>query len=163
LIGFVRTIVLFHADFSYLNKFVGREMMWNAELFGKLKVAQFGSRSCHRAIEQAWNKRLSFDLVRLQRSTLCSNGMQSCYDRMVHYVASITMQHQNVPDTACICMFSTLQNLKHMVWTIYGDSEARYGGTLWAVPIMGWDNEMGPTLWVVVSTPLLNQMRQRGF
>jgi hypothetical protein len=45
LIDFVRTIVLFHADFNYLNKFVGREMMWNAELFGQLAAEQFGSRA----------------------------------------------------------------------------------------------------------------------
>jgi hypothetical protein len=86
---------------------------------------QFRSRSCHRAIEQAWNKRLSFDLVRQQRRTaaLCSNDMKSCYDRVVHSVASIAMQQQNVADTACICMFTTLQNLEHTVRTIYGDSE----------------------------------------
>jgi hypothetical protein len=58
LIDYVRTIVLFHADFNYLNKFMGRKMMWNAEFFGQLASEQFGSRSGHRAIEQGWNKRL---------------------------------------------------------------------------------------------------------
>jgi hypothetical protein len=119
LIDYVRTIVLFHAGFNYLNKFVGRKMMWNAEFFGQLASEQFGSRSGHRAIEQAWNKRLSFDLVRQQRrtATLCSNGTTSCYDRVVHSVASIAMQQQNVPDTVCIYMFTTLQNLEQNVCT----------------------------------------------
>jgi hypothetical protein len=63
--------------------------------------------------------------------------MKWCYDRVVHYVAAIAMQQQNVPDAACIYMFSTLQNLEHMVRTIYGDSEEGYGGTLWAVPYHG--------------------------
>jgi hypothetical protein len=132
----VRTIVLFHADFNYLNKFIGREMMWNAELFGQLEAEQFGSRSGHRSIEQAWNKGLSFDLARQQRRTsaLRSNDMKSCCDRVVHYAASISMQHRKVTDMACICMFSTLQKLEHTVRTIYGDSEEGYGGTLWAVP-----------------------------
>jgi hypothetical protein len=114
-------------------------MMWNAEFFGQLASEQFGSRSDHRAIEQAWNKRLSFDLVRQKRriAALCSNDMKSCYDRVVHLVASIAMQHQSVPDTACICMFTMLQNLEHTVWKIYGDSETGYGGILWAVPSHG--------------------------
>jgi hypothetical protein len=142
-------------------------MMWNAEFFGQLASEQFGSRSGHRAIEQAWNKRLSFYLVRQQRRTaaLCSNDMKSCYDQVVHSVASIAMEPQNVPDTACICMFTTLQNLEHTVRTIYGNSDTGYGGTLWAVPShgLGQGNGAGPTLWAVVSTPLLNQMRQMGF
>jgi hypothetical protein len=94
LIDYVRTIVLFHVNFKYLNKFVGLKMMWNAEFFGQLASEQFGSGSGHRAIEQAWNKRLSFDLVRQKRRTsaLCSNDMKSWYDRVVHSVASIEMQ-----------------------------------------------------------------------
>jgi hypothetical protein len=70
----VRTIVLFHADFNYLNKFVGHKMMWNAEFFGQLASDKFGSQSGHRAIEQAWNKMLSFDLVRQQRITATYNS-----------------------------------------------------------------------------------------
>jgi hypothetical protein len=72
------------------------------------------------------------------------------------------MQQQNVPDTACIFMFTTLQNLEHTVRTIYGYSEIGYGVTLWVVPShgMGQGNGAGPTIWAVISTPLLNQMRQ---
>jgi hypothetical protein len=121
-------------------------MMWNAELFGQLASEQFRSRPGHRSIEQAWNKMLSFDLVRKQRRTaaLCSNGMKSCYDRLVHSVASIVMQQQNVLDTACICMFTTLQNLEHTVRTIYGDSDDGYGGTVvhcGRYPHTVWDKE----------------------
>ena len=55
--------------------------------------------------------------------------------------------------------------MEHTVRTIYGDSETGYGGTLWVVPAhgLGQGNGAGPTIWAVVSTPLLNQMRKRGF
>jgi hypothetical protein len=53
LIDYVRTIVLFHSDYNYMKKIVGRKMMWNAELFGQLASEQFGSRAGHRGIEQA--------------------------------------------------------------------------------------------------------------
>jgi hypothetical protein len=32
-------------------------------------------------------------------------------------------------------MFTTLQNVRHAVRTVYGDSSAEYGGTLWVVPV----------------------------
>jgi hypothetical protein len=132
-----------------------------------LAAEQFGSRSGHRAIEQAWNRWLIFDLVRQQRRpvALCSNDMKSWYDRVVRSVTSITMQQHKVPDTACICMFSTLKSLEHTVRNIYGDSEEGCRCTLWEVPYHGLRhvNGAGPEMWVVVSTPLLNQMRQRCF
>jgi hypothetical protein len=68
-IDYVRTKSLIHADFKYLNKFGGCKMMGNAEFFGQLALEQFWSRTGHRAIEQAYNKRLSFDLVTQQRIT----------------------------------------------------------------------------------------------
>jgi hypothetical protein len=75
------------------------------------------------------------------------------------------MQHQNVPASAFICVFTTLQNLYNTVRTIYGDSKSGYGGTLWAVPYsgIGQGNGAGPVIWAVVSTPVLNMMKDEGF
>jgi hypothetical protein len=75
------------------------------------------------------------------------------------------MQHQNVPASACICVFTTLQNLYHTVRTIYWDSKSGYGGTSWAVPYSGFGkgNGAGPAIWAVVSTPLLKMMKDEGF
>jgi hypothetical protein len=96
---------------------------------------------------------------------MCSNDVKSCYDMLVHSIASILMQHQNVPASACICVFITLQNLHHTVRTIYGDSKSGYGGTLWAVPYsgVGQGNGAGPAIWAVVSTPVLKVMKDEGF
>jgi hypothetical protein len=90
--------------------------------------------------------------------------LKSCYDRVVHSVASLAMQQQNVPESACICMFTTLQNLRHTIRTVYGDSSTEYGGTLWVVPVhsLGQGNGAGPTIWAVVSTPVLNLIRAQG-
>jgi hypothetical protein len=84
---------------------------------------------------------------------------------IVHAIASILMQHQNVPASACICIFTTLQNLHHTVRTIYGDYKSGYGGTLWAVPYygVGQDNGAGPAIWAVFSTPVLKMMKDEGF
>jgi hypothetical protein len=75
------------------------------------------------------------------------------------------MQQHNVPTSACICVFTTLQNLHHTVRTIYGDSNSGYRGTLWAVPYygVGQGNGAGPAIWAVVSTPVLKMMKDDGF
>jgi hypothetical protein len=119
------------------------------------------------AIAHALNKRLSYDLMRQMKTAgaLCSNDAKSCYDCILHSVASLCLQHLGLPDGAIVCMFTTLQNLEHTVRTIYGNSDQSYGGHLWIVPLhgSGQGNESGPMLWAVVSTPVLKVMRSEGF
>jgi hypothetical protein len=114
------------------------------------------------AIWEPWWK----DLIRQARmdAAMCSNDVKSCYDRIVHAIASTIMQHQNVPASACICLFATLHNLYHTARTIYGDSKSGYGLTLWAVPYsgVGQGKRACPTIWAVVSTPVLKMMKDEG-
>jgi hypothetical protein len=93
------TIVLFQGDFNYLNKYIGRHMMKDGEAYEQLGWEQYGIREVKKAIEQALNKVLSFYLIQqtLMDADMCSNDAKSCYDRIVHSIASILMQHQNVP------------------------------------------------------------------
>jgi hypothetical protein len=62
-------------------------------------------------------------------------------------------------------MFSTLQNLEHTIRMAYGNSEETYGGDLWVIPMQGvyQGNGAGPLIWAVVSSPLLDIMRDEGF
>jgi hypothetical protein len=98
-------------------------------------------------------------------AVLCSNDAKSCYDRIVHSIASILMQHHNVSSSACICVLTTLHNLHHTVRKIYGDYKSGYGGTLWAVPYsgVGQGNGAGPAIWAGVITPVLKMMKDEGF
>jgi hypothetical protein len=142
-------------------------MMKDGEAYEQLTWEQYGSREGNNVIEQALDKELSFDLIRQARvdAAMYSYDAKSCYDRIVHAIASIIMQHQNVPASAYICVFTMLQNLHHTVRTIYGDSKSGYGGTLWAVPYsgVGQGNGVGPAIWAVVSTPVLKMMKDEGF
>jgi hypothetical protein len=84
----------------------------------------------------------------------------------MYAITSILMQQQIVAAWVCkLCVFATLQNLHHTIRTIYGDSKSEYGGTLWAVPYSGVDqgSYMGPEIWAVVSTPVLQMMKDEGF
>jgi hypothetical protein len=75
---------------------------------------------------------LTFSLLsQLQRSgALCASYLKSCYDRMVHAIASLSMRRVGMPPEPIICMFTTIEDLEH-VRTIYGDSKKYFGGNLW--------------------------------
>jgi hypothetical protein len=141
-------------------------MMKDSEAYEQLAWEQYGSCEGKNMIDKAL-KVLSFDLIRQAHlhADMCYNDSKSCYDRIVHPIASILMQQQNVPASPCICVLTTLQNLHHTVMPIYGDSKSGYGVTLWAVPYSGvrQGSGAGPTIWAVVSTPVLKMMKDEGF
>jgi hypothetical protein len=114
-------------------------MMKACESYEQLAWEQYVIREGKNAIEQALNKVLSFAFIRQAQmdAAMRYNGAKSCYDRIVHSISSILMKQQNVPASACIYVFTTLQNLHHTVRTIYGDDKSGYGGNLWAVPYSG--------------------------
>jgi hypothetical protein len=143
-----RTIQLYEPDFNQNNRLLGREAMVHAERHGNLAMEQYGSRKNLSAILHVVNKVLSFDLIRQYKApaALCSNNAKSCYDRIIHSVASLCFQHQGVPEPPLVCMLTTLQNTEHMIWTAYRNSMRSYGGPMWSTPLEGlaWgDKEEG--------------------
>jgi hypothetical protein len=110
---------------------------------------------------------LTYDQLRQLKwpGVLCSNYLKSCYDRIVHYIASLCLQRQGLQESEVVCMFSTLQNLEHQICTAYGDSSESYGGTVWTVPMQGvyQGNGAVPIIWAVISSPLLQIMKEEGF
>ncbi len=172
----MRTILLYDAAFNQNNKWIGRACMRHAEALQRDRLTctrqamapeQFGSRKSHQAIDQCLNKRLTFDLSRQLHHpmALCANDAKSCYDRIVHSVASLCMQRIGCPEPAIHTMFETLQHLRHHVRTRYGDSKDSYDAADAATPIqgLGQGNGAGPTIWALISTPVLNLLRTHGF
>jgi len=162
----LRTIVIFPVDCNFAFKYVGREMMNNAEKGQALASEQYGSRKYHRSIDLAVNKALTFDLLRQLKKPgdLCSNDAKSCYDLIGHPQASLAMQRCGVSKSIIKCLFSQLQNATHQVRTGYGDSSSFYGGNKWLKPYhgIGQGNGAGPAIWAVVSSPILNILRRKG-
>ena len=163
----LRAIVLFEADFNQNNKQLGRETMFTAEDLKLIAQEQYGSRKYFSAIDHSLNKLLTFDLIRQfkREAALCANDAKSCYDRIVHSIASLCLQRVGAPIEPIVCMFTTIQRLEHHIRTVYGDSEVSFTGALWTVPIqgVGQGNGAGPQIWAVVSTPVLNMLRAEGF
>ena len=161
----LRIIVLFHALFNMINKRVGRLMVQRAIATNQIPLEAFGSVPGRRANDCALNKALANDILRQQRrpAALCSNDATSCYDRIVHVVASLCMQRLGVDANTCKVMFATLQHLQHYVATAYGNSETPYGGIQIPLQGVGQGNGAGPAIWLVMTIPLINMLRNRGF
>ena len=160
----LRTIVLLEPDFNHMNKKLGRDVMFHAEKHNLIAPEQFGSRKGHSSIDQVLIKTLFYDILRIKRQDgyLCSNDAKGCYDRITHSIASIALQRVGLPQAPIVSMLSTLQQMQHHLRTGYGISDKTYGKTLQhGKPTQGsgQGNGASPTIWVMMSTPLLNMMR----
>jgi hypothetical protein len=162
----MRTIILYEADFNHNNKLLGRSMMSHAEELQQLAPEQYGSRKALSAIEQGLNKRFSLDIMRQQRlpGGLCINDAKSCYDRIVHCVATLAMRRLGVPKAPTCSMFEAIQRMRHHVRTAFGDSALTFGGRETDTPVhgVGQGNGAGPAIWAAVSTPVIEVMRNHG-
>jgi hypothetical protein len=162
----LRCIVLLEADFNEINKKIGRQMMMYGEAKRLIAIEQYGSRHNRAAGTQCLNKHLTLDLLRQQRQAgiLLSNDAKACYDRIVHSFASLAMQRVGVPVQMIECSFRTIQDLRHYIRTIYGESTTFFGGDEWTIPVnsIGQGNGAGPAIWAVVSTPIFEMMRAAG-
>jgi hypothetical protein len=116
---------------------------------------------------QSLNKRLTYNIIGQNKRpvAVCLNDAKSCYDRIVHSVASLAMQRLGTPIEPIVCMFTTIQNLQHRIRTVSGDSLIGFSGKLYMVPIkgVGQGNGAGPQLWAVVSTPIYDMLRAMGY
>ena len=142
--------------------------MVNAELQRNgLAPEQYGSRKFFRAIDHVLNKIYSFDLLRQFKrpGVVIPTDLKSCYDRICHSIAGLSLRRQGVAESEVVCMFSTLQHLKHTIRCAYGTSDESYGSELWAVPMQGvyQGNGAGPVVWAVVSSPVLQILKKEGF
>jgi hypothetical protein len=162
LVSKLRTITLTEADFNFNNKVLGKETLRHAEANNLIAKEQYGSRKGKSSIVHAINKRLTFDIMRQTRfnGALCSNDAKSCYDRILHSVASLAYQRLGIPMPPVQCMLNSIQNMKHHIRTSYGDSSfTMQNDTL--IPFQGalQGNGASPATWVIISSPLLNMLR----
>ena len=160
----LRTITLLEADFNFNNKVLGKSTIDHAERNNLIAKEQYGSRKNKSAIEHAVHKALTYDIIRQTRlpAALCSNDAKSCYDRVVHSIASLAYQRLGVPKPPVHCMLKSIQRMKHHIRTTFGDSKLAMSSDGSLIPFQGilQGNGASPVTWVLISTPLLNMLRE---
>jgi hypothetical protein len=139
LVSKLRTITLTEADFNFNNKVLGRDTLSHAEEQQFIAKEQYGSCKGKSALEHAVHKRLTFDIMRQLRTNgaLCSNDAKSCYDRILHSIASLAYQRLRVPLPPVKCMLQSIQNMKHHIQTSYGDSAFTMSNDGSLIPFQG--------------------------
>ncbi|CAJ1966523.1 unnamed protein product [Cylindrotheca closterium] len=127
---------------------------------------QCGSRKRHQAIDLALSKQLVWDLLILQRRAAgwISNDAKSCFDRVVHWVAIVTMLRFGLTWRVLSSMFNMLSSATHRVRTGFGDSKRSFRPPS-AVPFQGCGqgNGAGPPIWISVSSVLITMMEAMGY
>ena len=163
----LRLTSLLMPDFNHNNKILGREAMKWAEEKGLLAPEQYGSRKRLSAEKHALNKRLVLDAMRIEKrpGVVCANDAKACYDRILHFAAYISLRRTGMKKEAVISMLEPIRRLEHVIRTAYGDSTTSYGGENWDSDPSGicQGNGAGPAIWALVSSPLLECLRQQGY
>ena len=97
-------------------------------------------------------------------AALCSDDAKSCYDRIAHDIAALSLRRQGAPSTAVRSMSLTLQQANHRIRTAFELSHSEYGKSRYP-PLqgVGQGNGAALTTWACISTPLVNMMRTAGF
>ncbi len=140
--------------------------MKQAELLELIPPDQGGSRKDHRAEEQALNKILALDLLRQKRQAgaLCCNDAKSCYDRIVHSIAILSMRRIGILLAPLVSMFKVLQEATYKICTAYGDSTKTCSSPR-LIPFQGCGqgNGAGPASWVAISVVIIQMLYRAGF
>ena len=81
----------------------------------------------------------------------------------------LSMMSRGANPVALRSLMATLQNAEHCVMTGYGPSDPQYSGrlrkALGQLPVMGilQGNDMGPFVWAIISSVMLQCMLKVGF
>ena len=94
------------------------------------------------------NKHLLYDIANLQQRLmiLYSNNVISCYDRIVHSIASLALQRLGILLPLLKSIFSTIQNMDYFIRMAFSDSVSKLRGLEETIPNQGilQGNRVGP-------------------
>ena len=88
---------------------------------------------------------------------LYSNDAKSCYDQMVHSIASITIQRMGMPKPPIVAIFRTIEQAEHFIRTTFGDSTLSINSRNLIKPYQGilQGNGVGLVIWIVTNAPMI--------
>ena len=160
LVDNLQSICICEADFNFFTKVLGLQTMQHAENNNLLALEQYRSHPSKCSIDHAAHKWLWYDLLRQQRQpgAMCSNGAISCFDHVVHSIASLVYQQLGIPLPPVSTMLKTVQSMRYHIRSSYGDLIFYLAKDNSLIPFQGVLQGCGssPTTWVIISTSLLN-------
>jgi Reverse transcriptase (RNA-dependent DNA polymerase) len=160
----LRTIVLMEPDCNFGNKIIGKRVMAMAEKAGTIAPEQFGSRKKKSSIIHAVNKQITTDILRQDRKDFCMIILDAkqCYDRITHLYAAFALKRQGASTNMVNILFDTISNMEHQIRTSFGDSDSTYKQSDNRFHGILQGNGAGPTIWAMISTTMLDRLRDKG-
>ena len=162
----MRLIQLMDAEYNMNNKTLGKRVLAHAEKAKAVSPDQYGCRKNHTAINACLNKVLLMDGMRQkkQAGAIAMNDAKGCFDRINHTFAILVLMSFGVSSLLARSVFETLQTADHHIKTGYGRSGKAYGNNDEEEPHqgIGQGNGLGPTLWALLSSILIKNMKRHG-
>ena len=160
----MRLIQLMDAEYNMCNKTLGKRVLAHAEKAKAVSPDQYGCRKNHTAINACLNKVLLMDGFRQKRQSgaIAMNDAKGCFDRINHTFAILVLMSFGVSAVLARSLFETLQKADHHIKTGYGRSDKAYGNNDEPEPHqgIGQGNGLGPTLWALLSSILIKNMKR---
>jgi hypothetical protein len=155
-------IALQESDFNQSNRLLlARPLSHHLEDNNLSPSMQYGSRPgrhCHSAI---LNKQLTFELIRLTKSTasFIENDAIGCYNRMVNPLLILCLRKLGAHPHAVNSLVETWQHTTHYIKTKYGISSACYKNTADSLLFgPGQGSTLGPFLWLLCFILMVNSI-----
>ena len=150
--------------FQMNNKLTGKRVLENTELTNTVAEEQHGSRKHHQAGLLALNKVLIEDLSRLMVCALCYAMYDAigCFDRIDHTPAILVLTKYGLKHEPARILFQVIQKAMHSIKTGYGVSDHVYGNKIIPLAGCGQGNGLGPTLWALISSVVIDMCKEAG-
>jgi len=161
-------IFLFKGDFNGAMKIlVGSRMISSALNNDLIPEECYGSQLGCTVIQVSLNRVLTADITRQSWAILAVASVDclTCYNSIGHPPASIACQWLGLSPSVLETIFGSIQNMRILLRTAYGNSMTPYGGTSsQGLPFQGvcQGNGAGPALWLATSIPLIDMLRRHG-
>ena len=139
--------------------------MHHSERHGINSQQLYGLRKNKSTHEALITLRVIYDLARLDWCHIVSlfNDLKGCYDRIRPVLNTVTARRMGCPEGTAVCHAKAVRQMKHRVRTAFGISQEYITWDKFVNPGgIGQGNGAGPSIWVAVSTPLLEMMRSAG-
>jgi hypothetical protein len=151
------------AEYNMCNKTLGKRVLAHAEKAKAVSPDKYGCHKNHTAINACLNKVLPMNgfCQKRQSGAITMNNAKGCFDRINHTFAILVLMSFGVSAVLARSLFETLQKADHHIKTGYGRSDKAYVNNDEPEPHqgIGQGNGLGPTLWALLSSILIKNMK----
>ncbi len=127
----LQAICLLKADFNRMNKMIFAKRMIGMALEKKLIPGECFSKRGSNCISTVMTKIFICNESRIHHHNMVLEGCDFAeyYNRIAHNVAGMSLRAWGIPQPAINIQLETMETMRFILWTGFGESKQSYGGT----------------------------------